>query len=161
MDWFEKGIVVQRPMLMRLAMKFYRDVTAAEDAVQDTFMRALANRASFARGSNLAAWLTTILKNAFLAGARRNWNQRVILTGDPGYADHIPSADNPERAIIVSETYSEFESELVEAQKSTLMLLGLGFTYQQVAEHEDISEGTVKSRAKRGRDRLAEMVGAI
>jgi RNA polymerase sigma-70 factor (ECF subfamily) len=161
MDWFEHRMWNAKSTLKAFAMKLYRNVDDADDAVQDTMLRAITHRDSFVRGTNMEGWLMTILKNRFRIAKKSGHAKRMTFTDDPRYADHILAADSPERAMIVAETFDAFGAVLVEAQRDTLMLLGLGFSYAQVAAHEDVAEGTVKSRAKRGRERLVEMVGAL
>ena len=74
-------LIVSRPRLMAHAFKLCKNPAKAEDLVQDTMMRAIANRNSFKEGTNFSAWLHTILRNQFYDGLRRSKREVADPTG--------------------------------------------------------------------------------
>lgn len=86
-----------------------------KDGMQETICRAIANRSKFG-GGNLAAWLTTIMRNVrrdqwakgYRKGAKsQGRGDRVIYTGEAGYAHHLPDFDDPESILIAREQYAK------------------------------------------------------
>jgi RNA polymerase sigma-70 factor (ECF subfamily) len=157
MDWFEQGIWKARTMLKSYALKLLCNVDDADDAVQHVMLKAVENRASFERGTNLDAWLMTILKNHVFGKARRG--KRVVYTDNLGYADSIVAPDNPERAMIVAEGLDEV-FRLKDKQADAVVLAGLGLSYSEMSDQLNAPEGTLKSRINRARVQLAK-TGAL
>jgi RNA polymerase sigma-70 factor (ECF subfamily) len=69
------GIVAAIPSLRAFAVSLSGNLDRADDLVQDTLMRALANIRSFQPGTNLTAWLFTILRNSFRSEYRKRWRE--------------------------------------------------------------------------------------
>lgn len=159
MDWFEQGLWKAKTRLKSYAMRLVGNIDDADDAVQHTFMQAVANRGSFVRGTNLDAWLTTILKNHVKTRWKRKDNG-IEFTGEPNYADHIPAASDPERNVIVMQGFDAI-SRLPDDMKYAVVQLGLGMTYTALAAEIGVCDGTVKSRGHRARLKLHDMVGAL
>lgn len=127
-----------------------------DDLVQTAVMRAIANLHRFKRGTNLKAWLMTILKNATLNEFRR---RKTLQNNDAYHARSVSNIapDNPETTLIIKEIISNIPS-LTKVQQKTICLIGLGgMKYDEVAKRTKVSAGTVKSRLSRGREKLRQL----
>jgi RNA polymerase sigma-70 factor (ECF subfamily) len=132
------------------------NVDRADDLVQETLLRALANIESFQPGTNMAAWLFTILRNHFRSEYRKR--RREVEDAEGRYADTLKS--QPEQHGHVE--FSEFRtalSQLPADQREALVLVGAsGFSYEEAAHICGCAVGTIKSRVNRARTRLAELM---
>lgn len=153
---FEQGLVYFLPNLKAFACSLTRDVTHAEDLVQDTVLRALKNKEKFIRGSNLLAWLFTILRNLFLSEIRRNKT----------YAEIIPQIEARGKSNLTDSQHSHLQlAELLNAvaelpsqqQRAVTMVGALGYSYEETADRENCAVGTVKSRVSRARSTLTQL----
>ncbi len=144
------------PSLRAFAISLCGKVDRADDLVQDTLMRALANIHRFQRGTNLNAWLFTILRNLFHSEFRKR--KREVEDPDGNYAANLVS--RPEQgAHLDFEDFRKALAELPEDQREALLLVGAsGFSYEEAAEICECAVGTIKSRVNRARTRLAEML---
>jgi RNA polymerase sigma-70 factor (ECF subfamily) len=135
------------------------DSDRADDLVQETIVRALDFIDRFEPGTNLQAWMFTILRNQFHTGWRRR--RRAGEDADGAYAAKLATA--PEQ-----ETRMQFEdlrgalARLSPDQREAIILIGAeGFSYEEAAEICQTKVGTIKSRVNRARTRLAEMLGRL
>src|SRR5205085_2020718 len=126
------------------------------DLVQETLLRALANIHSFQPGTNMPAWLFTILRNLFRSEYRKR--RREVEDADGSYADTLKT--HPEQTSHVE--FKEFTAalnKLPEDQREALILIGAsGFSYEEAAEICGCAVGTIKSRVNRARTRLANLL---
>lgn len=154
---FAQGLAAHVPNLRAFARSLSGNTSQADDLVQETLVKAWKNQASFQAGSNLRAWLFTILRNSFLSERRRRKNEiedangafaeRVVVAGSQ--IDHMDMLD-----------FSAALQQLPDDQREALLLVGAeGFSYEQAAEMCGCAVGTIKSRVSRARRRLAEMLG--
>jgi RNA polymerase sigma-70 factor (ECF subfamily) len=137
------------PRLTRYARSLVGNAVDAEDLVQDTLCKALTSWSQFRVGTNLDAWLTTILKNTFFSA--RRWQQpKALPEWDAAFLLE------PEQEMRVA--WREFERALAglpSCQRDALLSIGVdGLRYEDVAERQGVSAGTVKSRIHRARSRL-------
>ncbi len=138
------------------ALSLARDASLADDLVQDSLVKAWSNFDKFKPGTNLRAWLITILRNTYYSNMRRKMREtrakqsaRPILFEKPAHDGHLQLA----------ELRQAFEA-LSEEHREALMLVGvLGFSYEEASEALDVAIGTVKSRANRARQKLIEALG--
>ena len=144
------------PSLRAFAISLCGNVDRADDLVQETMLRALANIGSFQPGTNMSAWLFTILRNLFRSEYRKR--RREVEDADGSYADTLKS--QPEQNSRVE--FEEFRtalSKLPPDQREALILVGAsGFSYEEAAEICQCAVGTIKSRVNRARSRLAELL---
>jgi len=150
----EAGLVKLMPFLRAFAQSLSGNRDLAEDLVQEALTKAWRSRGSFTRGSNLKAWLFTILRNEFYSHRRRAWRQ---APWDAEKAEMIPAApEEQDWAIELSDATSAMQS-LPDSQREALMLVGVGgFTYDEAAVLIGSAVGTVKSRVARARQLLRE-----
>jgi RNA polymerase sigma-70 factor (ECF subfamily) len=144
------------PNLRAFGISLTGNVDRADDLVQETILRALKNIDSFEPGTNMSAWLFTILRNLFRSEYRKRKREVEDATGM--YADSLKS--QPEQA-----TRLEFEElraaldKLPDDQREAVILVGAsGFSYEEAAAICGCAVGTIKSRVNRARNRLAEIM---
>jgi len=148
------------PRLRRYARALTRDINAADDLVQDCLTRALSKIHLWQEGTDLRAWLFTILHNQYVNHVRRAVREGAavglsdaepLLTSAPNQGKRLELRDL-ERAI----------AKLPEEQRSVLLLVGLeGMRYEEVAAVLNVPVGTVRSRLSRGREMLRQLMGLV
>ena len=157
MNDFARLLEAQIPRLRRYARALTRDVSRADDLVQSCLTRAVAKQHLWQPGTDLRAWLFTILHNQHVNDVRRLVREgNTVELGDAPQltvqSNAIPSLElrDLERAI----------HKLPEEQRSVILLVGLeGMAYEEAAAVLDIPVGTVRSRLSRGRDQLRRLMG--
>jgi RNA polymerase sigma-70 factor (ECF subfamily) len=153
-----RDIEAEIPRLRRYARALTRDIVAADDLVQDCLTRALGKLHLWQEGSDLRAWLFTILHNQYVNYIRRavregatvglNENE-PLLRRAPQQSKRLELRDL-ERAI----------TKLPEEQRTVILLVGLeGMRYEEVAAILDVPVGTIRSRLSRGREALRRLTG--
>jgi RNA polymerase sigma-70 factor (ECF subfamily) len=149
-------IVLAIPSLRAFAISLCGNAERADDLVQETLMKAWAKLASFTEGTNLSAWLFTILRNAFYSEFRKR--RREVEDADGQMAERLASmpAQNGHMDL---QDFLEALMSLPANQREVLVLIGgSGLSYEEVARICDCAVGTVKSRVNRARTRLAELL---
>ncbi|MGE0751572.1 MAG: sigma-70 family RNA polymerase sigma factor [Variibacter sp.] len=151
-----EAVLAAVPSLRAFAISLSGNVDRADDLVQETLLRALANINSFQPGTNMSAWLFTILRNLFRSEYRKR--RREVEDTDGSYAESLKS--QPEQVGRVE--FEEFRvalGKLPPDQREALILVGAsGFSYEEAAEICGCAVGTIKSRVNRARGRLAELM---
>lgn len=149
-------ILATVPSLRAFAISLSGNVDRADDLVQETLLRALANIHSFQPGTNLSAWLFTILRNLFRSEYRKR--KREVEDTDGSFAESLKSY--PEQVGRVE--FQEFRAALAQLpaeQREALILVGAsGFSYEEAADICECAVGTIKSRVNRARSRLAKLL---
>jgi RNA polymerase sigma-70 factor (ECF subfamily) len=150
------AVLAAVPSLRAFAISLSGNVDRADDLVQETLLRALANINSFQPGSNMPAWLFTILRNLFRSEYRKR--RREVEDTDGSYAQSLKS--QPEQSGHIE--FQEFRQALAKLppdQREALILVGAsGFSYEEAADICGCAVGTIKSRVNRARARLADML---
>ena len=153
---FRDALLAAVPSLRAFAISLSGNVDRADDLVQDTLVRAIANAHRFEPGTNLNAWLFTILRNLFHSEYRKR--RREVEDPDGVYAEQLTS--QPEQAARLD--FEDFRSALAtlpSEQREALLLVGAsGFSYEETAAICGCAVGTVKSRVNRARSRLSGML---
>ena len=154
---FEQDVLALQPALLAFARRLGRQESDAEDLVQDTILKALAAQHSFTPGTNLKAWLFTILRNAFNSRWRRSC--REVVTG-PELIELGGAAPATQEGLLwASEAAEQLLHHLSPAHREILLLIPVrGASYAEAAQILGCSEGTVKSRLNRARAALAALV---
>ncbi len=149
------GLEACLPRLWRYALVLSRDATLAEDLVQATCQRALEKQEQFQQGTNLRAWLFTILSSIW----KNHLRAEKVRTGG-GFADPetelvFDGSDSMETNNLFQRVLSEV-SELPEAQRQAVMLVYVEeFTYREAAHILEVPIGTIMSRLSAARGKLA------
>lgn len=146
------GIVAAMPSLRRYAHSLCRSADGAEDLVQETLLKAWSHRAKYQPGSNLNAWLFTILRNTFLNGIRKK--KREVQDVDGLYSGRLRTDPAHDATLDLSDFLAAFAS-VPAPQRKALMLVGaLGHSYDEAALLAGTAAGTIKSRVSRARQHL-------
>jgi RNA polymerase sigma-70 factor (ECF subfamily) len=144
------------PNLRAFAMSLSGNVDRADDLVQSTLMRAIANINTFQPGTNMQAWLFTILRNLFRSEFRKR--RREVEDADGSYADSLSSAPEQYGSLEFRELRAAL-AKLPLVQREALLLVGAsGFSYDESAAICGIAVGTIKSRVSRARTLLAQLL---
>jgi len=145
------------PNLRAFAVSLCSDPHLANDLVQETLLKAWANRDKFAEGTNFKAWLFTILRNTYFSGLRKS--RREVQDVDGAMASTLASAPEQQGHLDLAD-FTKALQQLSADQREALLLIGAeGFSYDEVAVIAGCAPGTVKSRVNRARARLAEVLG--
>jgi RNA polymerase sigma-70 factor (ECF subfamily) len=149
---FKHDLLDLIPFLRAFARSLCGNQETADDLAQETLVKAWQARDMFAPGTNLKAWLFTILRNQFYSDRRRAWRQ---APWDQDAAERIPgSAGEQAWAAELSDTTRAL-SCLSDEQREALILVGAGgFSYEDAAQICNCAVGTVKSRVARARKSL-------
>src|SRR6201981_2357485 len=160
MSDFARQLETEIPRLRRYARALTRDVSRADDLVQSCLTRAVAKQHLWQPGTDLRAWLFTILHNQHVNDVRRSVREGVnvaveemapVLTVQSNVMATLQLRDL-ERAI----------AKLPQEQRQVILLVGLeGMRYEEVAEVLDVPVGTVRSRLSRGREALRRLMGIV
>lgn len=153
---FTRALLGAVPSLRAFAISLTGRVDMADDLVQDTMMRAWANAESFSAGTNIKAWLFTILRNVFISQYRKR--RREVQDVDGELAAGLSSAAAQEGKVALDDMRAALE-QLPDDQREAVLLVGAsGFSYEEAAEIAGCAVGTIKSRVNRGRNRLAQIM---
>jgi RNA polymerase sigma-70 factor (ECF subfamily) len=151
---FQKDMVALMPQLRAFARVLCHHRELGEDLAQETLVKAWKARSHFEAGTNLKAWLFTILRNEFHSHARRAWRQ---THWDEIKGDRIAGAADPQMwSLDLSDTAHALR-ELPDHQREAVVLVCAGgFSYEDAAQICGAPVGTLKSRVARGRAALIE-----
>ncbi|KEO61365.1 RNA polymerase sigma factor [Thioclava indica] len=142
--------------LRAFALSLTRNGASADDLVQDTIVKAWSNIDKFEKGTNLRAWLFTILRNTFYSDRRKR--KREVADPDGVHAASLFEKPAHDGRLAMSDFVRAFD-QLSPEHREVLTLVGAsGFSYEEAAGMMSVAVGTVKSRANRARARLAEML---
>ena len=146
------------------AMRLTRNPGDAEDLVQETYVKAFRFSGQFERGTNLKAWLHTILHNTFLNMRRRAGRNPVAVDSEivERSAENSARIENPEQLLMrdtLSVDLQRAIDSLPEVFRQAVWLRDVEeFSYAEIAEMLSIARGTVMSRISRGRRMLYEQL---
>ncbi|KLK89586.1 RNA polymerase subunit sigma-70 [Microvirga vignae] len=153
---FVDGVLTSVTSLRAFAISLTRNGEQAEDLVQETVLRALSKQEQFVAGTNLQAWLFTILRNQFCSEHRKSL--REVEDGDGSYAATMVALPDQEDRIMIRDLEAALH-KLPEGQREALLLVGAdGLSYEEAAQVLGCAVGTVKSRVNRARSCLTELM---
>jgi RNA polymerase sigma-70 factor, ECF subfamily len=154
------AILHEIPSLRRYARFLARDPDAADDLVQEALTRAVGAADSFRLGTNIRAWLFTILKNVVRNSVRRGRHNPVQSVESLDTAVRSDPADQPDAHLDLA-TLADTIDTLPPSFKQVLLLCGVeGFLYEEAAMVLDVPVGTVRSRLFRARNLLLKPIEA-
>jgi RNA polymerase sigma-70 factor (ECF subfamily) len=149
---FKRELMALIPLMRAFARSLCQHPSRAEDLAQDALVKAWKAQASFQVGTNLKAWLFTILRNEFYSRLRREWRQ---MPWDQESAGRIPAPAQEQQWHLALCDVAEAMRHLPTDQREALILVGAaGFSYAEAAEICAVPQGTVKSRVARARQAL-------
>jgi RNA polymerase sigma-70 factor, ECF subfamily len=145
------------PFLRRTVRRWHRDQADADDLVQDTLVQALANAHLWQPGTDLRAWLYTIMRNRLLAGVNKTARSASALK-EIAEAEPAPISHASELRLLLRDL-GEALRRLSSNQRSAVLLIGVEEkSYEEAAQTMGTSVGAVRSHLARGRDRLRTAV---
>jgi RNA polymerase sigma-70 factor, ECF subfamily len=158
MDDFGRLLEAEIPRLRRYARALTRNLTSADDLVQNALVRAVTKQHLWQPGTNLRAWLFTILHNQHVNDVRRSVREGANVPID----DAVPvlTVEANAMAALQLRDLEAALGMLAPEQRQVILLVGLeGMSYEEVATILGIPIGTVRSRLSRGREQLRKLMG--
>ncbi len=145
------------PHLRAFAISLTGNVDEADELVQEALLRGLSHIDSFQPGTNMQAWLFTILRNQFHTGFRRR--RREVEDPDGVMAGMLSCAPEQDGHLDLQDMRTALARLPVDQREALLLVSAEGFSYEEAAAVCGIRIGTIKSRVNRARARLAELLG--
>lgn len=150
------GLVEHLPAMRAFAISLTRNTANADDIVQDTIEKAWVNFDKFQPGTNMRAWLFTILRNTYYSSRRKN--RREVADVDGVHTRALAEKPLHDGRLQMTDFRTAF-AQLTDEQRESLLLVGAsGFSYEEAAKMCGVAVGTIKSRTGRARQRLAELM---
>lgn len=150
---FHRLLLEQIPRLRRYARALTRNRDSADDLVQDSLQQALRKRELWQPGTNLRAWLFTIMHNIFVSGVRRE-SIAPQVGGDPEGVGLAVAPANQDASIYLQEVERGIQALPAEQREAVLLVALEGLSYEEVGRILGIPVGTVRSRLSRAREAL-------
>lgn len=152
----KEELIEHLPALRAFALSLTRNSALADDMVQDTVVKAWSNLDKFEQGSNLRAWLFTILRNTFYSNRRKAGREVEDIDGI--LTEGLSQKPDHDGRLQLKDFATAF-AKLPDEQREALILVGAsGFAYEEAAEMCGVAVGTIKSRVNRARARLTELL---
>ena len=152
-----EALVGHLPSLRAFAISLCRNMATADDLVQDTIVKAWTNIDRFQQGTNMQAWLFTILRNTYFSSLRKT--RREVADSDGIYAAGLFTKPDHDGKLAFADFRRAFD-QLTPEHREVLILVGAsGYSCDEAALMMGVAAGTVKSRTNRARKRLADLMG--
>jgi RNA polymerase sigma-70 factor (ECF subfamily) len=153
---FKQSLTEAIPMLRAFARALSGNPDRADDLVQETLVKAIAHRDKFRTGTNLHAWLVTILRNQYYSEGRRR--RREVPDPDGFHAGRLTDGPRQDGAIAMQDFLCALQC-LPCDHREALLLIGVSdLSYEEAAKVLGAPVGTIKSRVSRARARLEALV---
>lgn len=154
---FKAELIELLPSLRAFARSLAHNAAQADDLVQDTLVKALANVDRFEPGTNLRAWLFTILRNHYYSQLRKL--KREVEDADGKFAARIAVGPEQDGSVDLEDFKAAF-AQLAPDHREVLTLVGAsGCSYEEAAAICGCAVGTIKSRVNRARRKLSDLLG--
>ena len=156
---FRADLLAALPGLRAFACSLAANQTQADDLVQETLLRAWTNQHRYEVGTNLMAWLCTILRNQFYTDCRKR--KRDVEDPDGAAAGKLIALPAQEHGVALQQVWTKL-AKLPRLQREALLLIAAqGMTYEAAAAIVGCQVGTMKSRVSRARAFLAGSLGMV
>jgi RNA polymerase sigma factor (sigma-70 family) len=158
---FNHRVKDQYKPLKNFALRLTRDPEEAVDLTQETMLKAFINHGKFREGTNLKAWLYTIMKNIFINQYRRQVNRPVVTddTENQYYINsHSQKAPNLGEGRMILQDISRAINTLSKNLRIPFEMAFEGYKYEEIADHMSVPLGTVKIRIHNARKKLKEQL---
>jgi RNA polymerase sigma-70 factor, ECF subfamily len=153
---FRDDLLAAIPSLRAFGLSLTSRGDRADDLVQETLMKAWKYHESFTAGTNMKAWLYTILRNEFYTQLRKR--KREVEDADGLHSNKVAVQGEQEGHLDMADLTAAL-SKLPEDQREAIVLVGAsGFSYEEAAKICGCAVGTIKSRVNRARNRLAVLL---
>ncbi|MDO6590341.1 RNA polymerase subunit sigma [Loktanella sp. D2R18] len=149
-------IVTHLPALRAFALSLTRNRATADDMMQDTVLKAWTNIEKFQPGTNMRAWLFTILRNNYYT-SRRKLN-REVADIDNAFSDTLSVKPDHDGRLQMMDFKVAFDQLADEHREALILVGGSGFSYEDAAKMCSVATGTMKSRVNRARAKLTELL---
>ena len=157
-ETWQDDVLALIPALRAFAWSLSRNGSDADDLVQDTLIKAWTHRDKFEPGTNLRAWLFTILRNTFYPSTVRK--RREVSDESGKHAASLHAAPTQDWSVALRALQGALQ-KLPDEHREALVLVGAaGLTYEEAAEICGCALGTIKSRVNRARARLLKIMDA-
>jgi RNA polymerase sigma-70 factor (ECF subfamily) len=154
-DWRDQ-VVALIPALRAFAWSISRNGSEADDLVQDTLIKAWSHRDKFETGTNLRAWLFTILRNTYYTAVVRR--RREVRDEDDQHARSLTAAPTQEWGLALRALQAALDQLPVEHREALILVGAAGLSYEEAAQICGCALGTIKSRVNRARNRLLKVM---
>jgi RNA polymerase sigma-70 factor (ECF subfamily) len=153
---FRADLLATIPSLRAFAVSLAQNSDKADDLVQETLVKAWDKHESFQPGTNLKAWLFTILRNEFYSQMRMRG--REVQDSDGIMTSRLAVHPSQHGQVDLRDFRAALE-QLPEDQREAIILIGAsGFSYEEAAEICNCAVGTIKSRVSRARSKLQDIL---
>ncbi len=149
-------IVEHLPSLRAFALSLTRNGATADDMVQDAVEKAWINIDKFEPGTNMRAWLFTILRNTFYTSRRKLG--REVSDADGVMTERLSVKPTHDGRLQMADFNVAFDQLPPEQREALTLVCATGFSYDEAAQTCGVKIGTIKSRINRGRARLVELL---
>jgi RNA polymerase sigma factor (sigma-70 family) len=158
---FNEMLLHHANFLKPFAINLTKDTEAANDLYQETLYKALSNHEKYNTGTNIRAWLFTIMRNIFINDYRRKVKQRTIFDSTPNdYLINLrqPTVQNAAESDLRIKEIKKAIQQLPEIFKTPFLLYFDGYKYNEIADLLQEPLGTIKSRIHFARKLLKEQI---
>jgi RNA polymerase sigma-70 factor, ECF subfamily len=153
---FRDDLIAAIPGLRAFGISLTSRADRADDLVQETLMKAWKHHDSFEPGTNIKAWLYTILRNEFYSQLRKR--RREVEDADGHYSSRVAVQAEQHGHLDMADLKTALQ-QLPEDQREAVILVGAsGFSYEEAAAICNVAIGTIKSRVNRARKKLGELL---
>ena len=158
MNEFGRLLEKEIPRLRRYAFAMTRNMSRADDLVQNTLVRAIAKQRCWQCGTNLRAWLFTLMHNQNVNGVRRSAREGMAVEFDVEWPFSTAVTDDPTAAVSLRDIDRAL-AQIPEERRQVILLIGLeGASWKEAATILDVPIGTIRSRLSRGRESLRTLM---
>lgn len=152
---FNTAVIKSHSALRPLAFRLTRDAEEANDLIQDTLVKAFANKDKFTDGTNLKAWLYTIMKNTFITNYHRLMKRKAYIDSTVQFSNVGDyTTDNAANTKITLDEIHASIDKLSYEYKTPFLMYYKGYKYHEIADILNIPIGTVKNRIHIARKEL-------
>ena len=158
---FNQSVINNSDYLKPFAITLTRDSETAKDLVQETMFRAFANKEKYNAGTNIKAWLYTIMRNIFINDYRRKAKQNTVLDNSINeflINSNQLSVSNAAESNLKTKEIQQAVYQLPDIFKSPFLLYFDGYKYNEIAAILKEPLGTIKSRIHFARKLLKEQL---
>jgi RNA polymerase sigma-70 factor, ECF subfamily len=151
-----EALLAAIPSLRAFALSLTYNTDRADDLVQETIVRGWKNLDRFEPGTNLRAWLFTILRNAFLSQLR--YERRHVADPDGAHAARFGAPPEQDAKCDVQDMFEALAKLSVDRREALLLIVAEGLSYEEAAQVCGVAVGTIKSRVGRAREQLGRLL---
>ncbi len=144
------------PHLRAFAISLTGDLVRADDLVQEALLKGLTSLDRFEPGTNMRAWLFTILRILFLSERKRRW--REVEDVDGAFSSRVPVLPEQGARLDMQDLQAALAKLSPEQREALLLIAAQGLSYEETAQICGTNIGTIKSRINRARTRLSELL---